>query len=247
MFFVVSRPEQELVASFNSSKPLKFIHRRLALDDTYYPDRDIHLFFSDKFKDIKHNHPLRSTIPISWPSQQCLEELVKKSSGQFIYAATVVRFVESNRHRPTKRLEIILGIEPPGKTNPFAKLDSLYHHILSSVDDIQVTLRVLSLYLATPYVEVMFQGNMPSESIEHFLSLEQGDVHLALMNLSSIISFDESSGAVNILHASLIDFLFDRRRSTTFHIDMASACTEFVHRIFQYVKAPDGIRGTLLL
>ncbi|KAF8801648.1 hypothetical protein BYT27DRAFT_7197867 [Phlegmacium glaucopus] len=243
MFLVVSRPEQDLITSFNNSNPLKFIHRRLALDDTYHPDNDIRLFFSDKFEDIKRTHPLRSTIPISWPTPQALEVLVRKSSGQFIYGATVVRFVESNRHRPTKRLEIILGIEPPGITNPFAELDALYHHILSSVDNIQVVLRVLSLYLATPYIQLMFWGNNPCESVDQFLCLEQGDVHLVLIALSSVVSYDELSGVVKILHTSLVDFLSDRRRSTIFYIDMASACTDFVHHIFQYVKAPDGIRA----
>ena len=66
----VSRPEQNLFTSFNSSWPLKHIHIRLALDDSYQPDSDIRLFFSDKFKDIKDTHPLRSTIPTSWPTQQ---------------------------------------------------------------------------------------------------------------------------------------------------------------------------------
>ena len=243
LFLVVSRPEQHIVTLFNSFKPLKFIHRRLALDDSYEPDSDIYLFFSDKFEEIKDTHPLRSTIPTSWPTEQSLEKLVRKSSGQFIYAATVIRFVESHRHRPTRRLEIILGIDP-GDNNPFVELDALYHHILSSVDDIQATSSVLSLYLATPYVQIMFHG---IESVERFLSLEQGDVHLVMSHMSSIVSYDEPSGEVKILHASFVDFLLDRRRSTIFHIDIATACTDFVHRIFQCITAPDGIRGTLPL
>jgi hypothetical protein len=172
IFLVVSRPEQDLVTSFNSNKLLKSIHRRLALDDAYEPDSDILLFLSDKFEEIKETHPLRSHIPISWPTEQSLEKLIRKLSGQFIYAATVVRFVESTRHLPAKRLEIIFGIDPPGNKNPFAELDALYHHILLSVDDIKSTLSILSLYLATPYVLIMFQG---TDAVEEFLSLEQGD------------------------------------------------------------------------
>jgi NACHT domain len=244
IFMVVSRPEHDLVTSFNSCKPLRYIHRRLALDDSYEPDSDIHLFFSDKFKEIKETHPLRSTIPPSWPTEQSLEKLVRKSSGQFIYAATVIRFVQSNRHRPTGRLEIILGIDPVGRKNPFAELDALYHHILSSVDDIQATLSVLSLYLATPYVQIMFHS---TDSVEEFLSLEQGDVHLVLSHLSSIVSCEEPFGEVKILHASFVDFLLDKRRSTVFHIDITTACTDFVHRIFERIQGPNGIRGTLSL
>ena len=118
------------------------------------------------------------------------------------------------------------------------------HRIFSSVDDIQLTLRVLSLYVMTP----SFAANLPgfaSMSPESFLSLEQGDIQMALIDLSSIVSYDESSREVKVLHASLVDFLADKRRSTTFYIDMASTCTDFVCRVLQYVKSPDGLRGTL--
>ena len=63
------------------NQSLQFIHRHLALNDTYKLDDDIRLFFSDKFLHIKHTHILRSTIPISWPTEETLEILVKKSSG----------------------------------------------------------------------------------------------------------------------------------------------------------------------
>ena len=132
---------------------------------------------------------------------------------------------------------------PPGAMNPFAELDALYHHIFSSVDDIQATLHVLSLYVMTPRFAVRLSG-YPSMPLELFLSLEEGDIQMALINLSSIVSYHESSGNVMILHASLVDFLSDKRRSNTFHVDMASTCTDFFCLILRYVKVPDGIRCT---
>ena len=41
IFLVVSRPEPNIVTSFHGNAPLKSIHHRLALDDTYKPDDDI--------------------------------------------------------------------------------------------------------------------------------------------------------------------------------------------------------------
>src|SRR5277367_5659504 len=79
---------------------------------------------------------------------------------------------------------------------------------------------------------------------ELFLSLEEGDIQTTLINLSSLISYNESSGNVKILHASLVDFLSDKHRSDTFYIDMASTYTDFLCRILRYVKVPDRIRGT---
>jgi len=174
-----------------------------------------------------------------------LKALVEKSSGQFIFAATVVRFVESHCHRPAARLDVTLGIAPPGTINPFAELDGLYKQILSSVDDIQLTLRVLSFYTSVPSL-VGYFGPKPSISAELFLLLEEGDIDIALTHLSSIVSYDESSSMVEILHASFVDFLSDKRRSNEFYIDMASTRTEFACRTLQYVKGPDGIAGTVL-
>ena len=248
ILLVVSRPELALATSFNNNEPLKQIHRRIALDDTYRPNDDIRLFFSDKFEHIRRTHPLRSTIPISWPTQEALRTLVRKASGQFIYAATVIRFVESNRHPPSARLNIILGISPPGKINPFSELDALYNHIFTFVDDIQLTLRVLGLYLMTPsFAALLGALGRTSMSPELFLSLEQGDIQRALIDLSSIVSYDESSGEVHVLHASFVDFLSDKRRSNNFYIDMASTSIDFFRRILQYVKGPDGIQGRLPL
>jgi hypothetical protein len=240
-FLIASRPEIELNTSFNNN-PLKSIHRRLALDDTYHPDDDIRLFFSDHFEQIRLTHPLRSSIPTPWPTEHSLKSLVQKSSGQFIFAATVVKFVQSKLHRPVVRLSIILGISPSA-TNPFTELDALYNQILSSVGDITLTLRVLSLYTAAPSLASWLDIGYLSET---FLELEEGDIALALINLSSIISYDKSYDGVKIHHASLVDFLSDKRRSNEFYIDMASACTDHACRTLQCARGPDGILGTVV-
>ena len=65
--------------------------------------------------------------------------------------------------------------------------------------------------------------------------------------LSSIVLYDESSGKVEIQHTSFVDFWSDKHRSNGFYIDMASMHTDFVCRTLQWVKGPDGIRGTAVL
>jgi len=70
---------------------------------------------------------------------------------------------------------------------------------------------------------------------------------MALIDLSSIVSYNESLGAVQVLHASLVDFPSDKCRSTIFYIDMASTRNGFVRRILQCVERPAAIQGTLPL
>jgi hypothetical protein len=112
LILVASRPERHLTHSFTTGSLPKF-HTTLALDDTYKPDDDIRLFLTDNFRQVKDTHPMSGYLDHSWPSIDVLEGLVKKSSGQFIYASTVVKYVSSIRHQPADRLNVILGIRPP--------------------------------------------------------------------------------------------------------------------------------------
>ncbi|KDR67052.1 hypothetical protein GALMADRAFT_24115, partial [Galerina marginata CBS 339.88] len=103
LFIIASRPEQAIRDSFNDQLLLD-ITTRLTLDDTYSPDDDIRLFLAESFESVKRTHILRSRLPRDWPSKNAIDVLARKSSGQFIYAATVVKFVRSDRRRPHERL-----------------------------------------------------------------------------------------------------------------------------------------------
>ena len=123
-FILASRPEQHIREAFDGEL-LSSLTTRLVLDDKYHPDDDIRVFLQCKLRDIKDRHPSRVHLPASWPSDEDVERLVQKSSGQFIYASTVVKFINSHSHWPPDRLNIIFGLSPRGKTTPFAEMDSL--------------------------------------------------------------------------------------------------------------------------
>ncbi|KDR67122.1 hypothetical protein GALMADRAFT_19582, partial [Galerina marginata CBS 339.88] len=91
IFLIASRPEHDIRHSFNVGY-LKEITARIALNDDYLPSDDIRVFLQDKFTEIKDTHPFKQYIPPTWPSPEVLESLVNKSSGQFVYASTVVKF-----------------------------------------------------------------------------------------------------------------------------------------------------------
>ena len=126
---VSSRPEPPIRDSFNSYD-LRDIISTLVLDESYLPDTDIKRYFWSKFDNIKQTHPLlRTYIPAAWPSPQIINSLVHKASGQFIYASTVIKYVDSAQHRPVERLEAVLRISNPVGDIPFAELDCLYRHV----------------------------------------------------------------------------------------------------------------------
>ncbi|PPQ93364.1 hypothetical protein CVT25_014585 [Psilocybe cyanescens] len=226
---VASRPEVDISSSFDR-KPFSML-ARIPLDDDYQSEEDIRHFLADKFNEIKTQHPLRSYIPIDWPDEDSLDTLVQKSSGQFIYSSTVVKYTTSARHRPTHRLEIVLGIQlPKAGDSPFAELDALYRHILMGVEDVDLILQIIGFIILHPpnYVNsVTF--------IEAFLSLAPGDVQLLMHSLGSLISVenhpyypnDPEMLTIRILHASLKDYLLDQSRSEEFFLDRLKMHTRY--------------------
>ncbi|KAJ7132403.1 hypothetical protein C8R44DRAFT_612201 [Mycena epipterygia] len=79
---------------------------------------DIRTYFCAEFARIRHEFSRiprdhspsqsRTVLEDSWPSQDELRHLVHKSSGVFIYASTIVRFVDDKCSHPHARLKRVL-------------------------------------------------------------------------------------------------------------------------------------------
>ena len=171
-FLIASRPEKDIRQAFNDQNDLGSHSFSIALDDTYQPDDDIRVFLQLTFEEIKRNHPSRAHFPTSWPTSEDIGRLVKKSSGQFIFASTVAKYVNSHRHWPPDRSKIIFGQSDPGQETPFAELDALYHFILSSAADIEKVNDVFLVLVLHPFQSKGLE--MPA-SIERFLFYRPGE------------------------------------------------------------------------
>jgi hypothetical protein len=223
-FLVASRPEQKIREAFNESA-MGRLTVRLVLDEKYLPDEDIRTFLVSKFQDIKKRHPSGASLPL-WPSENDIERLIQKSSEQFIYASTVIKFMDSHRHWPPDRLDIIFEILPPGKTTPFTEIDALYSHILSAAsDNIE---NILDIFTVLPFLRISHPDwGKTAEFLESFLSYRTGEIFTVLSDMHSIISvplpYQRHDMTLRFFHASLGDFLVDRSRSgEDFSLTLAS-------------------------
>ncbi|KAJ3506849.1 hypothetical protein NLJ89_g6636 [Agrocybe chaxingu] len=209
-----SRPEQQLKFAISSISPASMVSY-LELNDSFHPSDDIRLFLTSNFKRLKVSHPLRTLMPPSWPTAAQVNKLIQKASGQFVYAAVVARYVNSVRHLPSERLDIVLDLRPPDRDLPFAELDRLYTHILSRAEDIDLVLKILGIRIAmqrdsfAPHIHV----------IERILALKEGSVLIALSDLHSLVECDDN-GQIKIHHSSLPDFFLASHRSGRYHIDI---------------------------
>jgi hypothetical protein len=227
IFLFASRPEQYISLAF-STGILPSVTTCIALDESYLPDKDVRLFLTDKIQELKSTHRLRTYIPLEWPLPNVLNQLVRKSSGQFIYVSTVIHYISSIRHKPTDRLNIVVGICPPQRDLPFAELDVLYTHIFTGMEDIEPVLDILSLLLLSP-------GSWLLPEIEEFLFLQPGDAELYLGDISSLMNIGPNQ-RINILHASLTDFFIDPTRSKELWINQATRHSVFARRCLQSLQ-----------
>ena len=229
-FLVASRPELEISAAMGDGRIREGL-TRLPLDADITSRDDIRRFLEDQFEEIRLTHPLRSELPSFWPLSEDIKTLVYKSSGQFIYASTVVKFVSSRRHRPDHRLEIILDLRPKGKDLPFAELDALYRYVLSSIEDTATTVHIIATALTLRY-------GAHIAALTFILDLSPGDIKLRLIDLGSLVEYEEYD-YLNILHASLADFLFDEFRSQELYIDPQLIHTKIAQAFLREDLKPD--------
>jgi hypothetical protein len=218
IFLIASRREPQIEGAFVDRQVSQFL-RTLALDnsDIQQTFEDIRHFLTDRFKDIKEAHLHRHLLPRDWPRVSAVEEIVRKSSGQFIYASVVINYVSSPRSSPAALFDIVRGLRlphPPSQ-NPFAHLDALYRYIFSQVealDDVRDLLATIFIAEET-YIP----------AIEGAFALEEGGLAVCFADLSSVIECQphtERRPIIKFLHTSLSDFLLDKLRSERFHIDV---------------------------
>ena len=230
IFLVASRRELEISAALGDSK-IRECLTRLPLDADVTSRDDIRCFLQDKFDEIHLTHPIRSALPSSWPSSKDIKILVDKSSGQFIYASTVVKFVSSRRHRPDHRLEMILDLRPKGKGLPFAELDALYRYVLSSAEDPITTVQIIATALSQrPAGDI--------KALTSILDLSPSDIKLHLIDFGSLVKYRRRF--LYILHASLGDFVFDEAQSQELYIDRRLTHTKIMQALLrEYLKVSD--------
>ena len=233
-FLITSRPEVPITRIFKNTSVIQ-VSTRHSLDDEPESMEDVEYFLSAKFDEIKRTHPSRRHISQDWPSSQAKEDLVQKSSGQFIYPATIIRYISSPRHNPTLRLDVVLRLRPLSGESPFAQLDALYKYILLSCEDVELALRIIGMCLLLTQTIVVPWGRGPyifpsiittPANTEIILGLHPGDVQRGLEDLGSLIEYKGDNTELRVLHASLFDFLSDSSRFSGLPFNLAAIHTD---------------------
>ena len=220
-FLVVSRPEPQIRQAFEDTGTMATTVTCISLYEVQGARKDILKFLESEFFRIynsdKHADTMRF-VPKPWPPPMVLRQLAEKSEGYFIYASTVIKYIDEEYFSPLDRLEEVMGIgrgaHGSGELSPFAELDKLYIQVFSSCRRPALLKQILGF---------AFIGVSPNiTSIEKILFLRPGEVLLVCRGLQSIMTFRSGFPfpTFDLVHASLRDFLLDEARSGTYYLSM---------------------------
>ena len=132
------------------------------------------MLLQDGFAKICAESSIPSHMEHPWPREGVIDLLVQRSSGQFIYAATVLKFVGANFWNPTKQLALVLKSDPTA----FSDFEQLYIKILSAYPSTKNIVQVLGIFVAFD------EEDLTPEVIEEIIKMEESELKLVQRDLS---------------------------------------------------------------
>jgi WD40 repeat protein len=89
---------------------------------------DIRTFLKERFTEIRVS---LTPLPPNWPGEDVIDNMVCRAAGNFMWATTAAKFIESDLD-PQDQLSSIMGDTPESLSNPSQSLYSLYSTILTT-------------------------------------------------------------------------------------------------------------------
>jgi len=229
-FFATSRPDPDLVTHLESFENKMLYHlEQVPIEEA---QADIARY-------------LKTSLP-DFALRPEMENVVVQAAGLFIYAATVVKYLED--YELPEQEEILAKLQSSSdlailKTSDGTSLlDDLYLQILSDAfHDLQPDVRsrrlqILYTFLCTAertstsiVVDLLFSSNNTNSTFSHTLIADK-----ILQRLHAVLYTEHSK--VLWYHKSFPDFLFDRNRSKEFWCNQAEHHRRLTDSCFLFVK-----------
>ena len=187
-------------------------------------NHDIRCFFEERFSELGG-----SSFP-QWPGGQILDALTTRAAGLFIWAETVMKFLEQGF--PGERLKLVLAGELGGSDN----LTKLYRQIL----DVSFReIRGHELEVSRFVIAVIVLAKVPLyyDDLHDFVSQPKLSVKFVIDKLSSVISSRGTDKRLRICHLSFSEFLCDHERCPEqFFIDRGKESQSLALACFRLMK-----------
>ncbi|RXW19316.1 hypothetical protein EST38_g6546 [Candolleomyces aberdarensis] len=232
--FVSSRPEWAIRSALddNAGGYLHKIAHHIPLSDKYDATSDIRQVLWRRLRELQSRN--RQSHSKLWPTKEDVEALVVAASGQFIYAATVLKYISERRGSPVDRLRMVLtwtSADSEDAANPLSPLDRLYTNILSNAkrayeavstdndhDNFLLILRTYELIGSTgPWHSI----KLPVHVLGPVLHLDETTHEVLISDLHSLVTTEETAPGevfLRFYHKSFLDFFNDESRAKSLFI-----------------------------
>ncbi|TFK62447.1 hypothetical protein BDN72DRAFT_827493 [Pluteus cervinus] len=205
-FLICCRPERHLETIFHEFAPQLSPSYHIQLGQSAGDNDDIRTFLRVSFDRICQDCRKGGTMSImdrSWPSDEQIEELVDRASGQFVFAATAIRLVDDGNEGPVEMLNLVLE----RRTSSFASIDGLYNVILFRVGN-NFYWNKRSLQQMENLILHVNTHPSSSSDIADFWFGEEDLVNILVKHLQGVLIHDaQAQGLIQFRHKSFGDFL----------------------------------------
>ena len=221
-FFITGRPEPRIRSGFRLPllEPFTQIFLLHEVDPTSV-EGDIRLYLTEKLTGVaKRRSGL--DLPEAWPSDEDITVLVQKSSGLFIFASTVARFIESEHHVPGERLRLIVSRADDTTHEGATGIDSLYSQVLRDAFSDIVEDSVFANLKRIISAVLLALNPLSRDGLVKLLDIDSALISTTLRHLHSVLLVPtDGSKEIRVFHKSFPDFLQDLTRcpDRRFHID----------------------------
>ena len=219
---LTSRPEPPIVSFFRGIPPLTYEEIELKADEE--ANDDILRYLRHEFSRIRTIHSEILLGMGEWPLPGDISWIADKASGHFMYAATVIRFIDDDWENPADALDYIRGRlrSCNHSRRPLDAFDELYLAILRRAEargNLSNLLRLLAVYSSRN--STLLELHSEHDAMARASNLKRERVTLLHRNFRSLISPIGNPFRTNVtgfLHGSLYDFLLDSERAQEFFV-----------------------------
>ncbi|KAJ2923762.1 hypothetical protein H1R20_g13330, partial [Candolleomyces eurysporus] len=246
--FIASRPEWAIRTALKPGGHLHQVAYHIELSDKYDASGDMRRYLQRRFEEIG----LQIGDP-QWFNSDAIETLVQAASGQFVYVATVYKYITERRGSPEERLKVVLAWTPhKGQVvRPFEALDRLYASILATakkayeaVDthdgrDFLLLLRAHHMNLGGFRTRAGDMGlRFVLDTLSALLGLEARAEDVLFSDLRSLVTLEKDVNTglhLRLYHKSFSDFLEEESRAKELFIPVSYVFTHLSKRCMQLI------------